>query len=204
MRSGGCRCRGGLALWGPARAAAVPTGLWDFSSRRFLAVFLQQWHGDDVLPGPGQHPQRPVCHLRLRHRHGGGQRGHPHQGEIPQDVPGQRRYLSPGAAFGDNIPTFPRGDSLQAVSGWEELCWGSPEPPEPPKSPEPPQLPESPDPRPPEPPEPSACSRLCPGSLGTALPTGCAGVPSCVTASWRRAQGCWGRGGSPLAALQQL
>lgn len=78
-------------MWG----AAVPTGMLDFFSRRFLTVFLQQRRGHDILPGPGQHPQRPVRHLRLRHRHGGGQRGDPHQGEIPQDVPRQRRYLPP-------------------------------------------------------------------------------------------------------------
>lgn len=92
----GCSCTRGWHVWGPVRAVAVPTGELDFFSRRFLAVLLQQRHGHDVLPGPGQHPQRPVCHLRLRHRHGGGQRGDPHQGEVPQDVPGQRRYLPEG------------------------------------------------------------------------------------------------------------
>lgn len=61
------------------------------SPSRFLPVLLQQWCGDAVLPGAGQHPQRPVCRLRLRHRHGGRQRGDPHQGEVPAHVAGQRR-----------------------------------------------------------------------------------------------------------------
>lgn len=87
------------------------------------------------------------------------------------------------SAFGVPISTVPRWVSLQAHSGPEEPCWGSPEPP-----------------------ELSACSRPCPGSLGMVLPQGCAGyrwpqVSHCLlTQQLRGAR----EGSAPLAALQQL
>uniref|UniRef100_A0A8C0UEK1 N-terminal Ras-GEF domain-containing protein n=1 Tax=Cyanistes caeruleus TaxID=156563 RepID=A0A8C0UEK1_CYACU len=105
----GCWCVGGLARVGSSPGSSGAHGVLDFFSPRFLAVLLQQRHGHDVLPGPGQRPQRRVRHLRLRHRHGGGQRGHPHQGEIPQDVPGQRRYLPEAVPLGCPFPPFQEG-----------------------------------------------------------------------------------------------
>lgn len=97
LTQGGWRV-GVRAAGGDLAAAAAAAGvvLAFFSPLRFLTVFLQQWRGHDVLPGARQHPQCPVCCLCFCHCHGGSQRGDPHQGEVPQDVPRQCRYPAPG------------------------------------------------------------------------------------------------------------
>lgn len=87
---GACgKLRAAAGMGGPGWAAAAAERCR--SPSRFLPVLLQQRCGNAILPGAGHHPQRPVCRLRLRHRHGGRQRGDPHQGEVPAHVAGQRR-----------------------------------------------------------------------------------------------------------------
>ena len=136
---GGWRVGARAAGGDPAGAAAAAGVVLAFfpPCPRFLVVFLQQRRGHDILPGARQHPQRPVRRLRVRHRHGGSQRGDPHQGEVPQDVPRQRRYLAPGCQesrdtfLGCPFPPYSAGFPSTGNPRLGSSLWGRPEHPQP-------------------------------------------------------------------------
>lgn len=119
--AGPCACGGRrqreAALGGaPARRGHTPSGSRVLGPGlpfllRVPALLLQQRGRQDVLSRAGQQPQQPVCGLRLRHRDRGRQRGHPEQGEVPEDVLGQRRCEG-GSAHGLLGSALPR------------RCWG--------------------------------------------------------------------------------